>query len=109
MNNIKELRKTKNLTQKELADLLNTDQTTVSKWELDRALPTTANLLSLSEIFEVSIDYVLGKSKYYYPENVGKNNFYTAEEREIIGDYRKLTPALQKTVRDTIKTFVKAE
>ena len=109
MNNIKELRKTKNLTQKELADLLNTDQTTVSKWELDRALPTTANLLSLSEIFEVSIDYVLGKSKYYYPENFGKNNFYTAEEREIIGDYRKLTPALQKTVRDTIKTFVKAE
>lgn len=109
MNNIRELRKIKGLSQKELADKLNSDQSVVSKWELGKALPETSKLIKLSEIFEVSIDYVLGKSKFFYPENQGKDNYFTLEETRIIEDYRKLSPALQKTITDTLHTFLHAD
>lgn len=106
MNNIKELRKEKGLTQSALAELLGINQTSVCRWESGISLPDTVNLLKLSEIFSVSTDYILGKSKYFYPENVGNDNLFTSEELRIIEDYRKLSPSLQRTIKETLKTFL---
>lgn len=106
MNNIKSLRKAKNYTQKELADLLDIKQTSISKWELDISLPDTVNLMKLSEIFNVSTDYILGISRFHYPVNVGVDNIFTFEELEIIEDYRKLSSEYQETIKQTLKAFV---
>lgn len=105
MNNIRELRKQKNMTQIELASVLKLDQTTISSWERGNSLPTTETLIKLSEIFNVSTDYILGNSKYYYPVNVGKDNLFTFEELQIIEQFRALTPEAQKIIRETLKTF----
>lgn len=109
MNNIKSLRKANDFTQKQLADLLNIKQTSISKWELDISLPDTDNLIKLANIFNVSTDYVLGISRYHYPVNVGVDNLFTFEELEIIEDFRKLSPDFQATVKRTIKAFVTSE
>lgn len=61
MNIFKDLRKKKGLTQVELAKLLNVQQTTVSKWEVGRAVPDYPVLLKLAELFGVSVDYLLGR------------------------------------------------
>lgn len=47
------------LTQKDLAEKLNISFQAVSKWETGSTLPDTALLLSLSDIFETSIDSIL--------------------------------------------------
>lgn len=109
MNNIKLLRKDKNLTQKQLADMLNIKQTSISKWELDISLPDTNNLIRLAEIFNVSTDYILGISRYHYPVNVGVDNLFTYEELEIIEDFRKLGADSQAMLKHTLKAFVNSE
>lgn len=53
------LRKEKNITQEELADVLGVSRQSISKWEQDRAFPETEKLIKLSEIYNCSIDYLL--------------------------------------------------
>ena len=56
---IAKLRKTNNLTQEQLADLLNVSRQAVSKWESDGAYPETDKLIHMARIFHCSIDYLL--------------------------------------------------
>ena len=60
---IKDLRLSKHLTQKELAQLLNLKPTTVSGWELGRNEPSIDTLKDLARIFGVSVDYMAGATE----------------------------------------------
>ncbi|MDE5788966.1 MAG: helix-turn-helix domain-containing protein [Clostridia bacterium] len=59
-NRIKELRKEKGLTQKQLAALLNKSETGYASWEQGLSEPNVNDLRLLCKIFEVSADYLLG-------------------------------------------------
>jgi len=54
-------RKAKNLTQNEIAEKLNVSPQAVSKWENDISSPGIDSLVILSELFDVSLDELLGK------------------------------------------------
>ena len=56
---IKQLRKEKGYTQNQLADLLGVTDKAVSKWEVGEANPDISLLVKISEIFGVTIDYLL--------------------------------------------------
>lgn len=53
------LRKHHNLTQKKLAERLRWGLATITRYEADRMDPSASNLIALSNIFNVSIDYLL--------------------------------------------------
>jgi transcriptional regulator with XRE-family HTH domain len=53
------LRKQNSLTQEQLAERLAITRQTVSKWELGESEPDIAYLIQLSEIFQVTTDYLL--------------------------------------------------
>ena len=55
-NKIYELRKKKNLTQEDLAILLDISDKAVYKWENGTSKPTIENLKKLSDIFDISLD-----------------------------------------------------
>ena len=55
-DNIKNLRKEKGLTQKELADLLHVTSQAVSRWEKGDVEPSVETLNNMAKIFNVSID-----------------------------------------------------
>lgn len=57
---IRQLRKDRHMTQKELAGLLNVTDKAVSKWELGASLPDVALLLPLAEALDVSVTELLG-------------------------------------------------
>lgn len=57
---IKELRKEKGLTQKQLAALMNKSETGLASWEQGLSEPGVNDLRLLCKIFEVSADYLLG-------------------------------------------------
>ena len=48
-----------NMTQEELAELLNVSRQTVSKWELDAAYPEMEKLLALCELFSCTLDQLI--------------------------------------------------
>lgn len=56
---IYELRKEKNMTQKQVAELMNISDKTISKWERGLGCPDVSLLLGLSDIFGVSIERIL--------------------------------------------------
>lgn len=60
---IKELRKEFKLTQEKLGKKLNIADTMISEYELGHYLISTATLYSLSKNFNISSDYLLGKTK----------------------------------------------
>lgn len=60
---IMELRKSKRLSQEQLAELLGVSRQSVSKWETGESLPELERLTGLSSIFEVSTDYLLKPSE----------------------------------------------
>ena len=57
--NLREIRKQRNLTQEELAELLNVSRQAVSKWESGEGYPGTEKLIILSRELNISLDYLL--------------------------------------------------
>ena len=57
---IKQLREENNLTQSALAKKLNVTRSSVNAWEMGISIPSTALLVELAKLFQVSTDYLLG-------------------------------------------------
>ena len=60
---LKELRKSKNLTQEKLAERLSVNRDALAKWETDRAFPDVNIIKELADLFEVTTDYLLGRKE----------------------------------------------
>lgn len=60
--NLKMFRKSKGLSQEELAVKLNVVRQTVSKWEQGLSVPDADLLISLSEVFETPVSVLLGET-----------------------------------------------
>ncbi len=73
---LRELRHGKNMTQSRLAELLSVSAQSVSKWENDVGYPDLTLLAPISEIFGVTVDYLLGKG-----ENTKARDIQEAREK----------------------------
>ena len=79
-SNIINLRTSKGMTQAELGELLNYSDKSVSKWERAEAVPDAYVLKNMSEIFGVSVDYLLSShDSWERPESFKKQerNFHS--------------------------------
>ena len=56
---IQSLRKSKGMSQEELADAVGVSRQAVSKWESEQATPDLDKVVIMSDIFEVTTDYLL--------------------------------------------------
>ena len=74
--NLRELRKAKDIKQEVLAENLNVSRQTVSKWENGTAMPDLKKLTALAEYFGVTMDELLGLTS-------------PGSEGETISDYAK--------------------
>jgi transcriptional regulator with XRE-family HTH domain len=90
---IKKLRKEKGLTQLKLANQLNITDKAVSKWEVGEGNPDISILPKLSEIFGVSVDYIL----------TGRN----PEDNKALEDMDALKRAKYLTNKDDLTNFIK--
>ena len=58
-NRIQYLRKQKGFSQEELADKVGVSRQAVSKWESEQSTPDLEKIIAMSELFEVTTDYIL--------------------------------------------------
>ena len=56
---IQSLRKSKGMSQEELADAVGVSRQAVSKWESEQSVPDLEKVVILSDIFDVTTDYLL--------------------------------------------------
>jgi transcriptional regulator with XRE-family HTH domain len=69
-NRIKELRTEKRITQLQLSIELGVTQETISAYEHDKHYPSVSALIKMTEIFDASMDYIMGLTgiRAYLPE-----------------------------------------
>ena len=104
-NLIRELRKSKKMTQKQVAKILGIEPKTVSKWETGRGFPDISFVSGLADIFGVNEKILLSGDLIKNDEEVGnmkRNKFYACKncgsvicgtgEYEVICCGNKLSP-----------------
>lgn len=75
---LKKLRKERNLTQVELANMLNYGYTAIANYESGRNKPRMQDIIRIANILDVSIDYLIGNSDIEYtPKNLWHKKIYT--------------------------------
>lgn len=60
---LKSLRNQKQLTMVDIAEALEINKTSVFTWESTKTIPSTEKLIELADFFDVSIDYLVGRSE----------------------------------------------
>ena len=63
MNRIRQLRLMSDMPVKEFAYEMGVGETALYKWELGEMLPSANNLIKMADLFDVSVDYILGLDK----------------------------------------------
>ena len=101
MNRIKKLREEKRMTQIKLSTELEVAQETISAYESGNHYPSIPVLLKMSEIFNVSCDYILGVSDI---KSILKNP-ETDEEIELVSDFNELSPLEKAMVKGYIQAL----
>lgn len=99
MNRIKELRNKKHLLQSDVAKYIGKSERVVGFYEKGERDPNTATLLKLSELFDVSVDYILGKSTL---KNSNTQNLDDID-RIFINGIKSLNYKNRKILNDTLE------
>ena len=94
--NIKIIRKSKGLSQEELAIKLNVVRQTISKWEKGLSVPDSNMLISLSEVLETPVSTLLGETVVECKAdgyNSDKKQINVSADGQVINLTFQLTPA----------------
>lgn len=102
-----DLRRKAGLSQEQLADRLGVTRQSVSKWESGAAMPELGKLIALSELFDVSIDYLVKEGNTSDPLTAGQEGGCSARLEEkldtLAQDYRRsFGPVFQYTSHRTL-------
>ncbi|KRW90624.1 hypothetical protein SD51_13795 [Alicyclobacillus tengchongensis] len=76
---LRELRKRKKLKQRELAFLLGLSVSAISMYEREERKPTYDIVQEIADLFDVSVDYLLGRSENLFPTHEQNKSISTSE------------------------------
>lgn len=96
-SNIRFLRQQNNLTQEQLAKIVNKSRVLISQWESDDREITTEDIIKLSDYFNVPMDALVGK-------NLKNNEVKNFNELELLFD--KYKDILSKSDEEHIKFII---
>ncbi|MCC0705305.1 helix-turn-helix transcriptional regulator [Clostridioides sp. ES-S-0049-02] len=101
MNRLKEVRKERGYNIQEIADKLNVAYNSVLRWENGNRKIDIDKLVELSNIYNVSIDYILCKT------DLKENIQLKEEEVKLLDNYRELDTKSKTIVQEQINTLKK--
>lgn len=80
--NLKKLRKEKNISQEQLAEKLNISRQAISKWESGKAYPDIDNLILLRDIFNVSLDELIVNEKADKEKSINQEEYVSSDNKD---------------------------
>lgn len=93
------LRKVCNMTQKQVAQSLSIDRSTYAYYETDKTKPDYETLLRIAQIFNVSIDYLLGRDQDETPPLLLHDGAMASKGADKAETGEKLTPDEQSLLQ----------
>lgn len=88
MENLKKLRESKGLTQRDLANEMQIAKTTLCYYEQGKISPSVEMITKLADYFGCSVDYLLG----HQSVNILQLDAFTEDQRELIRLIKILEP-----------------
>lgn len=98
-NKLAELRKERNMSQKEFSKIFNVAQNTISQWEQGKRNMDTEILVKLADYFQVTTDYLLGRSE---AASHRTNVFHLSPSEELLVKKYRTLPDLSRETLDTV-------
>lgn len=89
-----DLRKRAGLTQEELAEKLAVSRQAISRWEMGLAMPDASNLLQISQLFKVTVDYLIN-DEYARDEDIP---IVKSKEESLNREMKKVPAMIQSTL-----------
>lgn len=109
---IKDERNKRSLSQLALSKLIGVSQQTIGSWETGRTSPDLLMLVNLADFFDVTTDYLLGRTKNRKslepaqpPATPPSTPALTPQEQDLLRKYRVLTPNSRDAVNAVIDTY----
>ena len=81
---LRELREEKELTQEQFGEIFNFKKALISKYENDKLQPSIETINSLADYFDVSSDYLLGRTDNRNTANIKLTNDYSKDTEELV-------------------------
>ena len=105
VKNLRLLREEKGLSQQRLAEMLDTTQQAIFKYEKTTIEPDISMLIQLADIFEVTVDFLIGNSE--IREKNAKLNavMLTEQETAHISRWRMLPPEVRESMDELISAI----
>ena len=105
VKNLKLLREGRGLSQQKLAEMLGTSQQAIFKYEKTAVEPDISMLIEIADIFNVTVDFLIGNSE--ITKKNGTLNAIMLTEKEI--NHIKLWRTLPDNVKENINTVMLTE
>lgn len=104
---LRQLRQEKGITQQRLAAYLRISQQAVNKYENHHAEPDIQTLSQMADIFDTTIDYLVGRSDDREPHGKGIPAELTYSEAMLLEKYRKLSSSEQESIQLVMDNYLK--
>ena len=108
-NMLVNLRKESNLSQKQLAENIGVSQSAIAKLEIGRNEATASTLIKLANYFQCSVDFLLEREDDFGNITITPGTDFSAEEIQLVKDYRELTPALKEMLHGILSSWKPAQ
>lgn len=107
-NRLKDLRYQKEITQEELGKVLNKTKNNISQYETGKRQPDNETLIKISEYFQVSLDYLLGKTdiKNFTSDDELKRLIMQSNINDTDNDIRNSLISLKEKLNSSNEIFV---
>ena len=108
MKNLKKLRKSKHLTQLDVAKVLDITVSAYGNYELGQRSPAPEMLIKLAEFFGVSVDYLLDRNVSAYEISEGVSNYVlTPDQEELLMLYNEIGSKLGKDAQNGFVNYAR--
>ena len=101
---LQQLRKSKGLTQEEIASILDVKLSTYQKYERDAISPPYDTLIKIADFYDVTTDYLLGREpKVPEPNPFAEMNLSKDDEKEVMEKYMAMPEEVRAIMLNVIR------
>lgn len=106
VKNLRQLRLGKGISQQQLADVIETTQQSVNKYENHSTEPDIDTLIKLADYFETTVDDLIGHSTGHTVQ-IPAESVLTQEEAHLLAAYRRLSRTEKESIRLIVKNYLR--
>lgn len=109
VKNLRKLRLSKGISQQQLADVIETTQQSINKYENHSTEPDIDTLIKLADYFGTTVDFLIGHPTSSDTAGSPVEPLLTKEEITLIENYRNISKEERESIHLVLKNYLKGK